>query len=117
MFRFLADQNFDNRIVRGLLRRAPGLLDLVRVQDIGLSTADDPRVLAWAAEAGRLVLTHDVSTMADYACERVAVALRMPGVFEVPRSMPIGQAIDELTLIIECSDAVEWEGRVIYLPL
>ena len=32
MLRFLADQNFDNRIVRGLLRRARELLDLVRVQ-------------------------------------------------------------------------------------
>jgi predicted nuclease of predicted toxin-antitoxin system len=117
MFRFLADQNFDNRIVRGLMRRAPGLLNLVRAQDVGLSTADDPRVLAWAAEAERLVLTHDVSTMADFAYERVAIGKRMPGVFEVPRSVAIGQAIEELMLIIECSVEGEWEGRVIYLPL
>jgi predicted nuclease of predicted toxin-antitoxin system len=117
MFRFLADQNFDNRIVRGLLRRARKLLDMVRAQDVGLSAADDPNVLAWAAEAERLVLTHDVSTMADYAYERVAVGERMPGVFEVRRSMPIGQAIDELLLVVECSTQGEWEGRVIYLPL
>ena len=74
-------------------------------------------MLAWAAEVERLLLTHDVSTMADYAYERVATGQRMPGVFEVPRSMPIGQVIEELLLIIECSVQDEWEGRVIYLPL
>jgi hypothetical protein len=115
MFRILADQNFDNRIVRGLLRRARELLDLVRVQDVGLSAADDPFVLAWAAEGELLVLTHDVSTMADYAYERVAAGQCMPGVFEVARSMPIGQAIEELLLVVECSVQADWEGRVIYL--
>jgi len=78
-----------------------------------LSAADDPLVLAWAAEAERLVLTHDVSTMADNAYQRVAAGQRMPGVFEVPRSMPIGQAIEELMLVIECSAEREWEGRAI----
>ena len=34
--RFLADENFDNTIVRGLLRRKLEI-DLVRVQDVGLS--------------------------------------------------------------------------------
>ena len=117
MLRFVADQNFDNRIVRGLLRRAGGTIDLVRVQDVGLFTADDPALLAWAADAERVVLTHDVSTLAHHAYERIAASERMPGVFEVPRSMRIGQAIDELTLVIECSVEGEWEGRVIYLPL
>jgi hypothetical protein len=31
----LADENFDNTIVRGLLRRNPNI-DIVRVQDVGL---------------------------------------------------------------------------------
>ncbi len=30
-------------------------LDLVRVQDVGLSGVDDPAVLAWAAENNRIV--------------------------------------------------------------
>jgi hypothetical protein len=33
--RFLVDEDFNNDLVRGLLRRCPGT-DLVRVQDIGL---------------------------------------------------------------------------------
>ncbi len=90
---------------------------MLRVQDVGLSSADDPTVLAWAAEAERLVLTHDVSTMADCAYQRVAAGQRMPGVFEVQRSMAIGQAIEELMLVVECSAQSEWEGRMIYLPM
>ena len=44
MLRLLADENFNNDIVRGLLRRRPDL-DVVRVQDVGLSGAEDPSVL------------------------------------------------------------------------
>ncbi len=43
-----ADENFNNDIVRGVLRRKPDA-DSVRIQDVGLSAADDPTVLAWAA--------------------------------------------------------------------
>jgi hypothetical protein len=43
-----ADENFNNDIVRGLLRRKPDL-DTVRIQDEGLSGADDQAVLEWAA--------------------------------------------------------------------
>lgn len=49
MVRFLADENFNNQIVRGILRRNPNV-DIVRVQDMGLSEADDPTVLEWAAQ-------------------------------------------------------------------
>jgi len=46
--RFLADENFDNRILAGLRRRLPAL-DVLRVQDAGLIGAEDPEILAWAA--------------------------------------------------------------------
>lgn len=43
MARFLADENFNNQIVRGVLRQSPDV-DIVRVQDVGLSGVDDPTV-------------------------------------------------------------------------
>jgi hypothetical protein len=33
------------------------------------------------------------------------------------RKVPIGQAIEDLLLIAECSQEGEWEGQVRYLPL
>jgi len=44
MIKLLADENLDNTIIRGLLRRNPDI-DIVRVQDIDLSGKDDPIVL------------------------------------------------------------------------
>jgi hypothetical protein len=52
--RFLVDQDFNNNLVRGLLRRNPGT-DLVRVQDLGLRGATDEAVLVRAASEGRVV--------------------------------------------------------------
>lgn len=82
MLRLAADENFNNNIVRGLLRRRPDL-DIVRIQDVGLSGASDPAVLEWAAREGRVLLTHDVSTLTRYADERVQAGKPMPGVFEI----------------------------------
>jgi len=116
MLRFAADENFNGDIVRGLLRRNPKL-DIVRVQDVGLSGADDPSVLQWAADQGRIVVTHDLSTLAKHAFQRVAAGQPMPGIFEVKSVAPIGQTIDDLILLAECSFEGEWEGQVRFLPL
>ncbi len=116
MLRFLADENFNNQIVRGALRQKPNV-NIVRVQDVGLSGADDPTVLEWAAQQGRVVLTHDVATMTQFAYERIQAGLSMPGVFEVSRRVPVGLAIEEILLIAECSLEGEWEGQVRFLPL
>jgi hypothetical protein len=116
MLRLAADENFNNDVVRGVRRRNPAV-DLVRVQDAGLSSADDPAVLEWAAQSGRVLLTHDVSTMTRHAYDRVREGKPMPGVFEVGRHVPIGVAIEEIVLLTECSLDGEWEGQVRYLPL
>jgi hypothetical protein len=114
--RFLADEDFDNDIVRGMLRRLPNL-DIVRAQDVGLSGALDPTVLEWAAQEGRVLLTHDVSTMTAHAYARVTSDLPMPGIFAVSQLAPISQVIEDLVLLAECSLPGEWEGQVRYLPL
>ncbi len=116
MLKLLADENFNNNIVRGLLRRKP-TLDIVRVQDVEVSGADDPSVLEWAARERRVLLTHDALTITHYAYERVKRGQQMPGVFEVNRSVPMGRAIEDILLLVECSLDDEWEGQVRYLPL
>ena len=102
MARFLADENFNNQIVRGVLRQSPDI-DIVLVQDVNLSGADDPAVLAWAAQEDRIVLTHDVAAMTTFAYQRIWAGLTMPRLFEVSRRVPIGLAIEEIMLIAECS--------------
>ena len=116
MLRLAADENFNNAIIRGLLRRKPDL-DIIRIQDVGLSGVDDPVVLEWAAKEGRVLLTHDVTTMTHYAYERVRAGKSMPGVFEVSSAVPVGTAIEDILLLAEYSFEGEWEGQIRYLPL
>jgi predicted nuclease of predicted toxin-antitoxin system len=116
MLKLAADENLNNDILRGL-RRMVSTVDVVRVQDVGLAGADDAQVLEWASREGRVLVTHDVATMTEFAYERVAHAQPMPGIFEIPATMSTRQAIEDLRLIVECSLDGEWEGQVRYLPL
>lgn len=116
MIRFVADENLNDSIVRGLLRRRPDL-DIVRIRDTEMREAGDPAILEWAAGEGRVVLTHDVTTMTKHAYERVGAGRGMAGAFEIGRKVPVAVAIEELVLIAECSLDGEWEGQVRYLPL
>jgi hypothetical protein len=116
MLLLAADENFNNNIIRGVLRRNPHL-DIVRIQDVGLSGASDEAVLEWAAREGRVLFTHDVSTLTRYAGDRVKAGLPMPGVFEVSRAIPVRTAIEDILLLAELSLPGEWEGQIGYLPL
>lgn len=116
MLFLVADENFSNAIVRGLLRIKPDL-DIVRVQDVGLSSTEDPIILEWAANKDRVLLTHDVSTITKYAYERIRAKKYMPGVIEVSRKVLLGTAISEILYIAEVCDHGELEGQIIYLPL
>ena len=116
MIGLLADEDFDNDVVRGALRRQADL-DIVRVQDIAMSGQPDAAILAWAATENRVVLTHDVSTMTAHAIARVQAGLPMPGLFAVSQSLLIGQVIDDVILLGVCSNAGEWEGQINCFPL
>jgi predicted nuclease of predicted toxin-antitoxin system len=65
VMRFLADENFNHEILRGLERRVPGV-NITRIQDTILAGEPDSLILEWAAQHGFIVLTHDVNTMRGY---------------------------------------------------
>jgi predicted nuclease of predicted toxin-antitoxin system len=116
VLKLVSDENFNADILRGLYRRRPDL-DVVRVQDIGLSASPDPDVLAWAAVEGRILLTHDRDTLPNFAYDRVHAGQPLPGVFLVSDLMPVGQAIDEILLAIECLSPEECKDFVRFFPL
>lgn len=116
MLRFVADENFNNDILRGLLRRKPDL-DVVRVQDIGLRNTDDKVILEWAAQEKRILLTHDVTTITEFAYQRIRQGKPMPGVFEVRGKRPFRTVIEDLLLLVELSEEGEWDNQVYYVPI
>lgn len=116
MIRLLADENFDGRILDGIRARLPAV-DIIRVQDADIYQAADPVVLACAANENRVLLSHDVSTLVNYAYGRVKAGFAMPGVIEVHRDTPIGQAIDELEILIGVGLPDDFENQVRYVPI
>ena len=116
MPRLAADHNFDHRIVAGLVRRNPDI-DIVHIRDVGLAAAPDTIVLEWAAGEGRVLLTHDRATLLGLANERVARGEPMSGTIEVSEQCPIGRAVDDLLLLLECTFEDEWADRVFFVPV
>jgi len=55
--------------------------------------------------------------MTKYTYERLAAGQPLPGVITVPKELPIGEAIEELVTLLNCSFPEEFPGRVIHLPL
>ena len=116
MLRLLIDHDLDQDILRGLLRRVPDV-DVVTAFEIGMSESSDPDLLAWAAEVGRVLVTHDRRTIPAHAAARLAAGEDIAGVIIVSRQMPMGSAIDELEIVVSCSEAEEWHNLVRHIPL
>lgn len=113
--KWLADECFDNDIVRGLLRRSADF-DLVRAQDIfEVAGRDDKTLLAWTIKNDRVVLTHDLATMVPAL--RLQPQRASTRIVLVPDSLPIGQVIEDVLLLDQCSKRSDWNAGVIYLPL
>ena len=115
MLRFLADEDFDNRILRGLILKEPSL-DIVTVQEVGRGGDDDPVNLQFAAQEGRVLLTHD-RWIVPFVTKRIDAGDPMPGVFISPQNAPMGSIVQDLLDLALLSLDGEWEGRIVFLPL
>ena len=113
--KWLADECFDNDIIRGLLRQAPKF-DLLRTQDLSeIAGRNDEILLAWAAKHERVVLTHDLATMVSALGTQLHPPLT--SIVLVPDSLPIGRVIEDVLLLDQCSNESDWIASIIYLPL
>jgi hypothetical protein len=113
--RFQADADLNQTIVLALLRREPGI-DFQTAVAAGLSGLDDPIVLALAAHDGRVLVTHDQSTMPEHFSQFIA-GQTSSGLLIVPQHLPPSIAVEELLMIWAASEAEEWLNRITYLPL
>lgn len=111
---FVADEGFNRNILRGVLSHDPTIA-IVRVQDVGMSGAPDPEILEWAAQEGRIVLTHDKRTMRADAIARLIAGLPMPGVIVVHQDTPEGRAIEGLLMMIGTTLESEWENQIRFI--
>jgi len=85
ILRFQADADLNQIILHAVVRRAPAL-DFQTAAAAGLAGLRDPEVLALAAHDGRVLVTHDQTTMPRHVAAFIATATS-PGVLIIPRRL------------------------------
>ena len=109
--RFLFDEDFNDRIIRGV-RRRPIAFETITAAEAELGSCDDDIVSEWVAHNGRLLVSHDRRTLRPAAERRLTAGSPMNGLILVRQDYPIGRALDEIVLIGEASTAEEWRGLI-----
>ena len=112
---FQADADLNHLIVKATLRQEPSV-DFLSAHVAGLAGLSDPEVLALAADAGRVLVTHDRKTMPEHFAKFIGHTTSN-GVIVVPQKLPIGAVVEDLLLIWMASEAEEWINRIQVLPL
>jgi len=113
--RFQADADLNQDIVRALRRRASAL-DFQTAHEAGLHGVDDEAVLAQAAREGRILVSHDRRTMPSHFATFTETRTSA-GLILISQNLSIIQAVEDLNLIWEASEAEEWVNRLDSLPL
>lgn len=113
--RFQADADLNHTIVRAAVRKEPAI-DFRSAVDAELRGVADRDVLARAASAGRVLVTHDAKTM-PYEFGTFVQRGRSPGLIVVPQHLPVSVAAEELVLVWLATEAAEWTDRICWLPL
>ena len=116
MLRLLIDENLEQRILRGLQLRVPGLMYAV-VQETGLAEASDRNLLEWAAQNQYVLVTHDRGSMLNAAQQRMRSKQRIAGLVIVKKELHLARAIEDLVLLLECSSERDTENQVAFIPL
>jgi hypothetical protein len=113
--RFQADADFNQIIVSAIVRRHREI-DFRTATAAALAGLNDAEVLALAARDGRVLVTHDHSTMPRYFGDHIR-ASPSPGLIVVPQTLSIRDTADALILIWAVTKPEEWLNRIVYLPI
>lgn len=114
--RFLADNDLNDAIVLGTNRREAAI-EFVRIRDFGMQAAKDDEVLRFAAANRFIVVSHDVNSLTAEAHAALGANKLLSGLFLVHQRDPTSSIIDSLVLIWSASEAEEWIGQIVFLPL
>lgn len=112
--RFQADADLHVPIIKGLRRREPSI-DFATAHETGLVGLNDSAVLALAASNGRVLVSHDVSTIPEefslFIQERTS-----SGVILISQELSYRQAIEGLLRVWLNTQAEDWQNILTFLP-
>jgi hypothetical protein len=113
--RYQADADLNLVILLATIRREPAI-DFQTALSADLAGRLDPDVLTVAANEGRVLVTHDQTTMPRHFADFIA-RQTSPGLLVIPQHLPVSTAVEDLVLIWAATDADEWTNRICFLPI
>ena len=112
--RFQADADLRLPIIKGLKRPEPSV-DFATAHEAGLAGLNDREVLALAASNGRVLVSHDVSTMPE-AFSRFIQEQTSPGLILISQELSYREAIEGLLRVWSSTEAEDWQNVLSFLP-
>lgn len=93
-------------------------IDVVRVGDadaVPLGT-NDPELLHWAEQEGRILVSEDRRTMSGHLTEHLASGRHSPGVMTLKAAVPLRDVLEFLVLAAYASEPAEWASANRFVP-
>jgi hypothetical protein len=115
--RFLIDEDTDP-VLASALRQAQPTIDIVRVGDPGAPPRGtlDPDLLVAAEVLGRVLISHDRTTMPTALMNHFAAGRHTAGVILLRRGFPLAREVQKIEHQWSTTEADDWIDRTIYLP-
>lgn len=104
----LCDEHIPYPVIQGLRRRG---LDVISVQELGLSSEEDKVIMDKAREEKRVIYTQD----ADFLRLHHAGHLHCGIIYHHPQSYSIGEAIRKIIIICEVTSIEAIKGHIKFL--
>lgn len=76
-----------------------------------------PEILEWCEKYDFILVTNNRKSMPVHLNDHLQANRHIPGIFILNANLSIGQNIDELILIAECSFFNEYQDQIIHLPI
>jgi len=113
--RYQADNDLNQEIARILCHREP-MIDFQTSHKAGLEGLNDDKVLAIAAQEGRVLVSHDRKTMPRHFARFISNQIS-PGLILISQDLPPVIAVEELLLIWAASTPEEYINRMVSIPM
>lgn len=120
--RYLLDENLPGRLASAIANhnaRGNLVIDAVRVgapPDLPRGT-QDPDILIWAERENRILVSHDLSTLAPFLADHLRLRRHSPGIFLIRHGATSREVGAFLVLAAHASEPWEWSGRCQFIPV
>ena len=112
---FLADADLKFQIIVAVRQLEPAV-DFLSANEASLAGMKDPQVLLYAAQHGRMLVTHDRDTMPKHFYSFIK-SHQSPGIIVIPQSLRTSAAANDLVLMCAASKPEEWANQVVWFPV